>query len=165
MTKYSNEFKLKVIHEYLDGDIGFAALAEKYNIASKKNITEWVNQYEVTGSIGRIKNESYSFDFKKMVLEYSLNHSYSETSKRFKVFPSAVISSWRAKVDKFGYDGLKNKVRGKRTMPYDKRASDMSYEADQLAKVIEENRRLRMENAVLKKLNALVMQRTEKNKK
>lgn len=34
MTKYSPEFKLKIVREYLEGEISAAELAQKYNILS-----------------------------------------------------------------------------------------------------------------------------------
>ena len=34
MTKYNLEFKLKVVKEYLEGNIGYLSLAKKYNIKS-----------------------------------------------------------------------------------------------------------------------------------
>jgi len=36
MAKYSVEFKLKIVQEYLKGDIGYRALAHKYGIPDKK---------------------------------------------------------------------------------------------------------------------------------
>ena len=37
MTKYSAEFKWKVVQEYLKGDIGYQTLAHKYNILLSKD--------------------------------------------------------------------------------------------------------------------------------
>ena len=40
-NKYSDEFKLMVIKEYLDGDLGVRLLSKKYNLPSKNYITNW----------------------------------------------------------------------------------------------------------------------------
>ena len=52
MAKYSVEFKLKIVQEYLKGDIGYRALAHKYGIPGKKRIELWVAKYRVMGEKG-----------------------------------------------------------------------------------------------------------------
>lgn len=42
--KYSDEFKLKVIKEYFDGELGCRLLAQKYNLPSKNYIHNWKNE-------------------------------------------------------------------------------------------------------------------------
>lgn len=49
MAKYSADFKLKIVQEYLKGGIGYGALAHKYGISSKKCIQHWVRKYQVMG--------------------------------------------------------------------------------------------------------------------
>ena len=41
-NRYSPEFKIKVVKEYLEGGISHDGLKNKYNIASKTQIFEWV---------------------------------------------------------------------------------------------------------------------------
>lgn len=43
MSKYNLEFKLKLVKEYLEGNIGCTSLAKKYNIKSEIVIIRWVN--------------------------------------------------------------------------------------------------------------------------
>ena len=52
MSKYNLEFKLKVIKEYLEGNIGYPSLAKKYNINSESVIIRWVNAYKTQGCDG-----------------------------------------------------------------------------------------------------------------
>ena len=40
---YSDEFKLAVVKEYFEGDLGVRLLAKKYNLPSKNYITNWIN--------------------------------------------------------------------------------------------------------------------------
>lgn len=47
--KYSYEFKLKVVQEYLDGTLGYLLLSKKYNISSESLLIKWVNQYKIYG--------------------------------------------------------------------------------------------------------------------
>ena len=42
--KYSDEFKLQVITEYLNGTMGCRTLAKKYNLPSKNYIEKWQKQ-------------------------------------------------------------------------------------------------------------------------
>ena len=42
--RYSNEFKLQVVKEYLNGTMGCRTLAKKYNLPSKNYIHNWERQ-------------------------------------------------------------------------------------------------------------------------
>ena len=42
--KYSDEFKLQVVTEYLNSSIGCRTLAKKYNLPSKNYIDKWRQQ-------------------------------------------------------------------------------------------------------------------------
>ena len=42
MAKYSLEFKLQVVTEYLNRKVSYESLAKKYNIPSNNRIYEWV---------------------------------------------------------------------------------------------------------------------------
>ena len=48
-TKYSNEFKLQVVQEYFNGDLGCRLLAKKYNLPSKNYIANWEKQLKKKG--------------------------------------------------------------------------------------------------------------------
>lgn len=45
--KYTDEFKLMVVQEYLTGTISYNRLAKKYNMTSW-NIRQWVKKYEAS---------------------------------------------------------------------------------------------------------------------
>ena len=49
MSKYNTEFKMKVVKEYLEGNVSYKDLAKKYSIPDKSNIRRWVNVYESQG--------------------------------------------------------------------------------------------------------------------
>lgn len=46
---YSDEFKLSVVTEYFNGDLGVRALAKKYTLPSKNYITRWINKFKKEG--------------------------------------------------------------------------------------------------------------------
>ena len=45
MSKYSNEFKLKVVNAYLFGEGGAWTIANKYKVA-RTGVQQWVVQYK-----------------------------------------------------------------------------------------------------------------------
>jgi transposase len=52
MAKYSEGFKIKLVPEYLDGNIGCGSLAKKYNMDSHTAIVAWVRAYKSQGMDG-----------------------------------------------------------------------------------------------------------------
>lgn len=48
-TRYSDEFKLQVIQDYLNGDLGCRLIAKKYNLPSKNYISNWEKQLKRKG--------------------------------------------------------------------------------------------------------------------
>ncbi|WP_394271364.1 IS3 family transposase [Anaerococcus nagyae] len=49
MAKYSTEFKMKVVKEYLESNISYKNLSDKYNITTSSIIKNWVNAYKSQG--------------------------------------------------------------------------------------------------------------------
>ena len=49
--KYSEEFKLNVVKEYFEGNLGVRLLAKKYNLPSKNYITNWIKHFKDMGVI------------------------------------------------------------------------------------------------------------------
>ncbi len=70
MSKYTFEFKKKVVLEYLNGGIGYILLAKKHGIKSEANIKVWVTKYKKYGDEGLYrsrKNEEYPFEKRYML--------------------------------------------------------------------------------------------------
>ena len=49
-NKYDVEFRMKVVHEYLNGEGSTKSLSKKYNI-SNKTIETWIYKYRDTGTL------------------------------------------------------------------------------------------------------------------
>ena len=82
MAKYSDEFKLMVVKEYLDGPLGLKLLVRKYDIKSHTQLSNWVNVYQKYGAIGlsrKKKHEIYSVQFKLDVLSFMKRTGASQT--------------------------------------------------------------------------------------
>ena len=63
-NKYSLEFRILIVEEYLNGNIGLRELAEKYDV-NKKTIASWLHNYR-NGKLGEKKGKPKS---KNLTLE------------------------------------------------------------------------------------------------
>ncbi len=79
MAKYSFEFKLQVVNDYLNGNGGYQYLAQKYGIPQNSVVRNWVKAYNTMGADGLKRSRQkkvYSFEFKLHAVELY------QTSKR-----------------------------------------------------------------------------------
>ena len=110
MTKYSPEFKLQIVNEYLEGVLGYRSLANKYAIPSQSQIETWVRQYKQEGKNGLQPKEKqeYTGEFKLNVLNYmkTTGASYSMTANHFEVSEIRTIANWNTKFLKAGIEAL-----------------------------------------------------------
>lgn len=173
MSKYSFEFKLNVVLDYLSGETGgYKTLAKKYNIKSKTQIENWVNRYEQFGEEGlkRTKTKkSYSGEFKLAVLQYrQVNKcSYREAANHFGIANSSTIANWQRKYLAEGFEGLNKPIGRPASMSGKSREwlKLTSSEKEELIRLREENEFLKASLAYEKKLKALVQAREQKTKK
>lgn len=99
MTKYSKEFKIKAVKEYLESNISYKSLPAKYCIPSEIIIKNWVNAYKSQGyeglkskKIGRPSKMSKSPNKSKDTkVESSANISNSEDTIEFKCFEKDIL--------------------------------------------------------------------------
>lgn len=164
MSKYSKEFKLEVVKYCIEGHHGFKTTADYFSIPSKTIVRKWCKKYEIHGEKGLLKNlkASYSGEFKQNVIEYmhTKHLSYFETANYFNLGNADVVGKWERIYYEKGPQGLYVKRRGKnKNMNAKPRKKKLSKENEE--DLIEEVQRLRMENAYLKKLQALVQERTK----
>lgn len=164
MSKYSNEFKLEVVKYCIEGHHGFKSTADYFNIPAKITVQKWCRRYQEHGPKGLLKNSksSYSGEFKQNVIEYMhTNHLSSfETAIHFNLANDTVVSKWERIYYEEGSQALYEEHRGrKKNMSSKPRKKKLSKEIEE--NLIAENQRLRMENVYLKKLQALVQERTK----
>lgn len=164
MSKYSNEFKLEVVKYCIEQYHGYADAAKYFNIPSDTTILQWVRRYKEKGVSGLLKNKnsSYSGDFKQNVIEYMhTNHlSATETAIKFNLANHNIVLKWERIYYEEGPQALYKERCGRNKNMYSKpRKKKISKEVEE--DLIEEVQRLRMENAYLKKLQALVQERTK----
>ena len=169
MAKYSYEFKMNVVQEYINGNGGFTYLSQKYSIPAKSNIKKWVDAYREFGTEGitrsRQKN-NYSFQFKLSVVELYLSSevSYRELALFQGINNPSLITRWVNDFRIAGPDALRPKKKGrKKTLDIRefKKPSKSNEEkpvdtsAEHIKELEDELLKLRIENAYLKELRRL----------
>lgn len=169
MTKYSYEFKKKVVSAYLNGEGGYEYLSKKYDISHHDIVRRWVKSYNKFGDKGLARsrqNNNYSFQFKLSVVELYLSSevSYQELALSQGINNSSLITRWVNNFRTVGPDALRPKKKGrKKTLdirelkntsePNEEKPVDTSTE--HVKELEDENLKLRIENAYLKELRRL----------
>ena len=132
MKKYSLEFKMKIVAEYLTGTISLKSLANKYEIKSTYQLRQWLNAYKTLGIEGlkrSRKNKSYDVEFKlKAITIYeSSEKSYQEVANELGLNNPSLIATWRKTYHEQGIGGLSQK-QGRPSMSKNssKKAKDIS---------------------------------------
>ena len=169
MPKYTKEFKIKLILEYLSGEIGGARkVADKYNIP-KATLELWINQYKFGGFDNlskKLKNDKFTSAFKLSVIQYrqTNNTSLRETAEHFNLVNGSMVYRWEKAYQKHGLSGLEdNRGRPKKDMTkLNKNSKDNTpineSEREELIRLREENRLLKMKIIYEKKLQALLLE-------
>ncbi|MFB5085975.1 IS3 family transposase [Psychrobacillus sp. PGGUH221] len=162
MSKYTVEVKLEAVERYLTGNQSYKTIAESIG-AAKSQVITWVKLFEAQGEHGFQKDDytSYSSAFKLDVLNFMIKTGASlrETASTFNISSPSTVYKWEQLLKTKGMDALEPKKKGRPSMKKETKKiisptftpAEDSVEALQ-AKV----ERLEMENAYLKKLNALV---------
>lgn len=164
MYRYTEQFRLSVIKEYLTGHAGAGALAKRYGI-DEGTVRRWVAAYRLHGQASlKRRYKTYSAEFKLSVLERMRRQglSHREVAALFDIRGSGAIGVWERQYDAGGLEALTPRPRGRRPskMPQRTPKTKPSRSSGDLTRtreeLLEELDYLRMENAYLKKLDALV---------
>ena len=118
MAKYSTEFKVKIVKEYLETNSSYQNLVNKYCIPDKSMIRRWVCAYKSQGIEGlkaKRKNTKYPLEFKLNVVNLYLKGemSYQSLANELKISNPSIITRWVNDFRKQGIEGLKPKKRGR----------------------------------------------------
>lgn len=165
---YSTELKLEIMQEYETGKLGLKTLAKEYHV-DYSQAREWRDAYLEHGVAGLCTTYgTYTGDFKVAVVEYmhKTGASIRQTAAHFNIPSRATIAKWERIYYEQGKEALyiDNRGRPKKMKNAKKNATkknNVNTNEDLLAEV----QRLRMENAYLKKLNALIQEREKSEKK
>jgi len=156
MVKIIAEEKIQAVKRYLEGTESQDIVAKNVGV-SKAILQTWIRQYQHHGETSFKKGYTvYPADYKLMVLNYISEHGTSirEAAAIFNIPTHSLLSRWRKELETEGVDALKPRKKGRPSMKKEiEKPTPVEGSVEALQAEVE---RLRMENAYLKKLNALV---------
>jgi transposase len=166
MTKYDEQFKSALVQQYLSGGGGYKAIAKQHGL-DHGMFRRWVLTFRAHGADGLKKKFShYSAEFKLSVLQHMWDNelSYGQTAALFNIRSPGSLSAWEREYRRAGLDALAARPLGRpKSMsaapsPPEPKPEDDKRSREQLLAELDY---LRMENAYLKKLQALVQARQQ----
>ena len=163
-VKYDYAFKLECVELVLKKHYS-SQYVSKLKGLNESNIRKWVSFYKTYGEVGLLPriNQTYSAIFKIKVLKTIEKESLSlrATSVRFNIPDVAIIVKWKKDFANFGIEGLKSKPKGRpiSMSDYKRKKSKSGKPLTREEELLKENERLRCENELLKKLQALIQAR------
>ena len=181
MAKYSLEFKMKVVAEYISGTIGLNRLAKKYHFKTSTQIRKWINAYKtlgVEGLTGSRKNKVYSVDFKlKAITMYEASEkSYQNLANDLGLNNPSLLVRWRQEYHKEGLQGLSRRQerppvskkeqakKTKQTSPEPLQFTDLELANKRIKELEYELKMQTLKNEYLELLRSLQQQKTMKTK-
>ena len=169
MPKYTKEFKIKLVTEYLSGESGGSPMvAKKYDIP-EGTLQNWIIKYQSGGfdNLSKKQNkDKFTSEFKLSVIQYRQinNTSLRETAEHFNLVNGSMVYRWEKAYQERGLSGLEdNRGRPKKDMTKSNKKSKLNTpinetEREELIRLREENRLLKMKIIYEKKLQALLLE-------
>lgn len=163
---YPSWLKLQAVKDYLDGIGTLSQICSKYKISTHSLLRGWIKRYNGHGSFkshnkqgdgSMTKGRKTTYKERTEIVAFCVanNNNYQLTAEKFQVSYQQVYT-WVKKYKEQGYEALIDR-RGKRKNPEE--LSEAEKIAAQLKLLEAENRRLKMENDFLKKLNEVERRR------
>jgi len=162
---YSAELKLQAVKDYLSGAYSQYEVIDKYKIASRNQLSRWVDKYNghsslkayTGGTTAMTKGRTTTLQERIDIVLYCLAHKqdYRKAAEQFRVSYQQVYG-WIKKYEEGGQEALQD-GRGRTKAPEELTDTDRHKLA--MKKLEYENERLRAENAFLKKLQELERRR------
>jgi transposase len=162
---YSAELKLQAVMDYLDGHLSQYQIIDKYKIASRTQLSDWVKKYNSHSSLNAYnegakamtKRRSTTWQERLEIVQYCLTHNqeYRKTAEQHQVSYQQVYQ-WVKKYQNSGQDALQD---GRGRKKADEELTDADHQKLAMKKLEAENERLRTEIAFLKKLEELERRR------
>lgn len=172
--KLKLEDKLKIIKLYLK-NYSVPQLCKKFKVEKTtiKRIERQYREHGIESFKQKTKNRKHTAEFKFEIVNRVLNGESKNGIATELCLNSGMIFSWVKKYQELGYNGLTTKKNGRpKKMKQNSKTTNTKKDElllddkDKRIKELEErNAELEMENDLLKKLRALVQQRTQPQKK
>ena len=165
MAKLNAKQRIQTVIRYLNGIESMQDIAESVGV-TRMILSGWIRLYEAQGPEGFLQSyTNYSAAFKMEVLTYmnETGASSIDAAAIFNISSPGMVRDWKKKFEVGGYDALVPKKKGRLSMKKEtkkskKPATPTSTEksVDSVKTLEARIKQLEMENAYLKKLNALV---------
>ena len=162
MSKYADKEKLAAVKDYLSGDIGFS-LVEKRRGIDPSSLRRWIAAFRAHGTAG-LKTKGrhqYSTEIRLAVLKRMREDqlSYRQAAAIFDIRNFNIIGRWERQYDEGGLialSGQSTQCAEAMQRPKTPRPEPNDDDEQSRQELLDELNLLRMENAYLKKLDALV---------
>ena len=175
--KLSLEEKIEIVRLYEEEGLGYKTIAKKYKVhyTSVESIIYRYKDHGIESLKHPPKQQNYSADFKIMIIK-KVYEGRSKTSlaAEYNLASPGTIVAWMHNYEELGYNGLISKRRG--------RKKDMNLKKEEKTKEVNSSplndserqeyeelkirlKEVEMENEFLKKLDALVQERLERERK
>ncbi|WP_250508364.1 IS3 family transposase [Caballeronia sp. GAFFF3] len=162
MSKYSARLKSRVVQDYLSGERGGYGEVGRQHGVGQGTVRKWVAAWRAHGEAAFKKKYSfYDGPFKLKVLQFMHTKALScrETAAIFDIRNPSAINVWKRRYDSGGMQALEPRPRGRSVKQPKSSAPAVSSKSDEARtkeELLKELNYLRMENAYLKKLDALI---------
>lgn len=166
MAKYDEQFKLGIVQQYLDEQSGYKTVANQHGL-SHGMVRRWVKWFEAYGADAfKKKFTHYSAEFKLSALQHVWDNalSYGQVAIQFDIRSPGALGMWERSYRMGGLDALRSRPKGRAkamagSIKKPEQPSDPGPRSHD--ELLAELDYLRMENAYLKKLQALVQTRLQ----
>ncbi len=166
MSRYTKSFKLKVVDHYLTDSKGYQSISKQFKIHPSQ-VERWVRLYKSQGEHGlspKGTRAKYTLSFKQSVIAYrkAQGCSLSKAADLFDIASPSTIYVWEQRYNRTGLDSeylLMTKPSKQSVL------TNKSIERLTPSEMAKELHYLRVENAYLKKLEALIQQKKSQTKK
>ena len=164
MKKYEEQFKVQLVEQYLTGKAGFTAVSREHGVP-RSLLQRWVAFFRQHGVDGlRPKSVTYDGEFKLLVLRHMWENelSFGQVSVVYDIRDQCAVGKWQRSYEAGGPAGLgvdstssieEMSSSVKKVKQPDPSIPDSEKSQEDL---LAELNWMRMENAYLKKLEALV---------
>lgn len=167
MKRICDSVKLSAIKEYLKGKETCSEIARSINM-NPSDLLLLIKRYQLHGSKAFRKGYTqHTKQFKLDVLSYMDEHGTSirETTAIFNLSSATSIRIWKKQFELGGLDALESRKKEHLMMKKQNQSSNKNESTNEIKALQAELEYLRMENAYLKKLNALVQEREKSQPK
>ena len=162
MLKYDEQFKRRVVEEYLGGEASFGAIARRFSL-DKSMLRRWVASYQQHGQAGlKSKRTRYDAEFKLEVVQRMKREGLSirQVMALFNIRSPQSVTEWAHLYDAGGIAAWaprpRDPLRKMTTRQPAQATGNESADKRTREELLKENEYLRAEVAYLKKLDALL---------